>query len=107
MLFRSRADRWPELQSALADAATIVLAAQGRAGLPAPEPATQPFFDRPFVTVGSAIAPELRAPIRDTALLGLPPGLGSIEQWTDSTAVLAHPAVRCSTRATYRALLTR
>jgi hypothetical protein len=100
-----RADRWQDREAALADVAASILPAQAERGLPAATAATQPFFDRPFVTANPDIAASLRAPITDPMLRHLPPGLGSVEQWIDNVDILAHPDRRAAALSTYRALI--
>jgi hypothetical protein len=99
-----RSDSWSDRQDALAAAADAVLAAQSAAGLPVVRPATHSFFDRPVLIANPDIATALRADITDPWVLRLPPGLGSIEQWSDNVDLLAHPTRRAAAAATYRAL---
>jgi hypothetical protein len=100
-----RADGWRARQDALAEAAGAVLAAQRAEGLPAPEPATHAFFDRPALVANPAIVAALRASVTDPWLPRLPVAVGSIEQWVDDVGVLAHPDRRAALAAAYRALL--
>jgi hypothetical protein len=100
-----RSDTWSDRQDALAAAANAVLAAQEAAGVPVARPAAHGFFDRPFLIANPDIVTALRADIADPWLLRLPPGLGSIEQWSDNVDVLAHPTHRAAAAATYRALV--
>lgn len=99
-----RAEGWQARQAALGDAAQSILDAQAGHGLPAAESAIEPLFDRPFLTANAGIAAALAAGITDPVLRRLPPGLGSVEQWTDNVDLLAHPDRRATTLATYRAL---
>lgn len=62
-----------------------------------------PFFDRPYRTVDEAVGEALLAEITDPDVAALPAGVGSIEQWTDNTGVLADPARRPALQAAYRA----
>ena len=62
-----------------------------------------PFFDRPYRTVDAAVPRELLAAITDPDVARLPPMVGSIEQWADSTDVLSSPGHRAALRAVYRA----
>lgn len=72
-------------------------------GLPAPAAAVVPFWDRPYRVVDEAVAEALLAEIADPEVAALPAGVGSIEQWADSTDVLAKPFRRPALRAAYRA----
>lgn len=94
------ADDWTDRESGLADAATVLAAAQRDRGLPAPR--VVPFFDRPYRTV--EVPGELVDAITDPELVGLPL-VGSLEQWVDSTDVLARPENRPGAAAAYRAWL--
>jgi hypothetical protein len=62
-----------------------------------------PFFDRPYRTVDQAVPQALRASITDLDVARLPPMVGSIEQWVDSTDVLSSPGRRAALQAAYRA----
>lgn len=79
---------WLRAQSAFGDALAVLLDAQRRVGLPTPAAPTEPFWDRPFRSIPSAVADSLRADITDPLLLSLPAGLGSVEQWVDNVAEL-------------------
>ena len=88
------AANWQTRQSALDEALELLLDVQRAAGLPAPTPATVPFFDRPFRKTNSAITEALLASITDPTIRSLPPGRGSIEQCTANVAILVDPAAR-------------
>ena len=88
-----RARHWRARQSALADAAELLAAVQRAQGLPAPDPATEGFFDRPHV--GLRGLPELLVEeITDPAVRALRPGIGTAEQISDHVSVLVDPVLR-------------
>jgi hypothetical protein len=89
-----RADDWRTRQAQLARALDHVLTLQAAAGLPAASPATIPFWDRPYRQPNPAIASALLDDIVDPAIRSLPRGRGSVEQQTDTVAVLVDPSVR-------------
>jgi hypothetical protein len=62
--------------------------------LPAPGPATAPFWDRPFVFPNERIATALLESIDDPEVRTQPRGRGNIEQITDNIAVLVDPSAR-------------
>jgi hypothetical protein len=97
------APSWRPREDALAAACEVLLNQQRTLGLPAPEAAVIPFFSRPFRTVDSAVPALLLDAITDPAVARLPPLVGSVEQWADSTDVLAHAARRTALRAAYHA----
>jgi hypothetical protein len=97
------ASGWREREEAIADAARLLLEIQRARGLPAPASAITQFFDRPFRTLHEAVPGLLRADISDPQVLRLPPFAGSVEQWVDSTDVLASPGRRAALQAAYRA----
>ncbi|KAA9156409.1 DUF4037 domain-containing protein [Microbacterium lushaniae] len=88
------ADTWQSRQKHIACAIDALLDLQGRAGLPAPGPATLPFWDRPFLYPNPEIASALRESITDPAVRVLPRGRGGIEQITDNVALLVNPRAR-------------
>lgn len=58
------------------------------------DPASRMFFSRPFRVIGGGrFVTATRAAIRDPEVLALPANLGSIDQWADSTPLLAYPVV--------------
>lgn len=97
------APRWRERENALAAACEVLLGTQRERGHPAPESAVIPFFDRPYRTVDRAVPQGLLAGITDPDVARLPPMVGSIEQWIDSTDVLSSSGRRTALRAAYRA----
>ena len=82
------APTWPERESGLVVALDAMLETQRGLGLPSPEAATEPFWDRPFRTVPAETSTLLLRDVTDPAVARLPPGVGSVEQWSDSAAVL-------------------
>lgn len=81
------AGSWQEREAALSNALTVMLELQRDIGLPADTTAVEPFFERPFRGV-RPIAEALLDSIRDEQVRRLRHGVGSLEQWIDSTAVL-------------------
>ena len=84
---------WPDREEGLVEALDGLLATQRSLGLPTPERATEPFWDRPFRTVSPDVARLLLDDVSDPAVRALPEGVGAVEQWADSVAVLG-PAHR-------------
>ena len=93
---------WRERENALADGCELLLDLQRRHGLPAPGSAVIPFWDRPYRTVDEAVPRTLLAGITDPDVTRLPPLVGAIEQWADSTEVLSSPGRRAALQAAYR-----
>ena len=94
---------WRERENALAAACGVLLELQRERGHPAPESAVIPFFDRPYRTVDRAVPQELLADITNPDVARLPPIMGSVEQWVDSTDILSSPGRRAALQAAYRA----
>ena len=84
---------WRVREDGLVDAVEALLAAQRGLGFRSPRRATQAFWDRPFRTVRPDVAGLLLDDVTDPAVRGLPAGVGAVEQWADSVAVLG-PADR-------------
>ena len=103
LLDAATAPQWRERESALAAACEVLLDIQRERGLPAPQTAVVPFFSRPYRTVDQAVPQRLLAGITDPDVALLPPMVGSIEQWVDSTDVLSNPGRRAAVQAAYRA----
>ncbi|MBO2458942.1 DUF4037 domain-containing protein [Actinomadura violacea] len=93
---------WRERESALAEAAEILLDVQRERGLPAPGNAVVGFWDRSYRTVDEAVAAGLLAEITDPEVAALPPYVGSVEQWVDSVDVLAPADRRAALQIAYR-----
>lgn len=81
-------------QQLMADALEALLDLQRATGLPAPAPATEAFWDRPFRHPRSEIVERLREGIADAGVLALPPARGCIEQRTTDVALLTDPHAR-------------
>jgi len=94
---------WRDRESALAAAAEALLGVQRDRGLPAPDGAVIPFWDRPYRAIDPAVPAGLLANITDADVARLPPGIGSIEQWADSIDVLSSPGRRSAVQAAYLA----
>jgi hypothetical protein len=97
------ASGWRERENALAAGCEVLLGRQRERGEPAPTSAVIPFFDRPYRTVDQAVPQGLLAGITDPDVARLPPMVGAIEQWADSTDVLSSPGRRAALQAAYRA----
>ncbi|NUT32897.1 MAG: DUF4037 domain-containing protein [Hamadaea sp.] len=93
-----------EREQALAEAAQILLDVQRSRGLPAPDQAVGPFWDRPHLVVNGEVVRLLIESVDDGQLRALPL-MGAPEQWVDSEAVLAKPELRIGLGATHRAWL--
>lgn len=104
LLDAAAAPGWREREDALAAACEILLDVQRERGLPAPGSAVIPFFDRPYRTLDEAVPRALLDGITDPEVARLPPMIGSLEQWVDSTDVLSSPGRRAALRAAYRGL---
>jgi hypothetical protein len=102
LLDAAAAPQWGERENALTSACEMLLGIQRERGLPAPESAVIPFFDRPYRTLDRAVPQELLDDITDPDVTRLPPMVGSIEQWVDSTDVLSSPGRRAALQAAYR-----
>jgi hypothetical protein len=94
---------WRERESALAATCEVLLDIQRERGLPTPESAVVPFWDRPYRTVDLAVPQTLLDAITDPEVARLPPMIGSIEQWVDGVDVLSNPDRRPALRTAYRA----
>ena len=90
-------------ENALASACEVLLEIQRERGLPVPKSAVIPFFDQPYRTVDQAVPDGLLAGAADPDVARLPPTVGAIEQWADSTDVLSSPGRRTALQAAYRA----
>jgi hypothetical protein len=83
------AERWGERQEAVARALAVLHRAQRATDLPTSEGTpTEPFFNRPFLSVRACVPDLLRQAVSDPLLRALPPGVGSVEQWVDNVRVL-------------------
>ncbi|MFC4110089.1 DUF4037 domain-containing protein [Micromonospora zhanjiangensis] len=85
------ADSWPDRQVALCRALEAAAVRTNETGLAEPvEPTVRPFHHRPFLVLhADRFAAALRAAITDPALRQRPP-VGAVDQFVDSTDVLAY-----------------
>ncbi|MGH2551137.1 MAG: DUF4037 domain-containing protein, partial [Thermomicrobiales bacterium] len=85
------AENWRDREAALSPAYRLIATAHNRLELTEPLPVeTSLYHDRPFQVIhGEAFAEAIRAGITDEAVLRLPEGVGSVDQWVDSTDVLS------------------
>jgi hypothetical protein len=93
---------WREREGALAAACETLLKLQQERGLAAPGAAIVSFWDRPYRTVDDAVPRGLLAEATDSDVTRLPPLVGSVEQWADSTDVLSSPGRRAALRSAWR-----
>src|SRR6202012_6004389 len=98
LLDEAAAPAWREREGALAAGCEVLLDAQRERGLPAPGAAVIPFFDRPYRTLDEAVPRALLDGITDPEVARLPPMIGALEQWVDSTDVLSSPGRRAALR---------
>jgi hypothetical protein len=98
------AESWLERDQALAEAYAVVARMHNALGLTDPLPTSdQPFFERPFrVIFGARFSEALKSQIRDERVRCIPFDIGSIDQWSDSSAVLEPAALRARLVALYR-----
>jgi len=94
---------WRDRENALAAGCEVLLGVQRERMLPAPQSAVIPFFDRPYRTVDQAVPGGLMAAITDPEVARLPPMVGAVEQWIDSTDVLSPSGRRASLQSAYQA----
>lgn len=87
------ADSWREREAALGEAVTVLHDLQRERGLPTVDALVGPFWDRPFLGLGG-VSEMLMESIADPRVRALPPGVGSIEQWSDNVDVLGSPSRR-------------
>ena len=85
------AGTWQDRQTHIADACEQLYELQRTTELPTVDcPVIEPFHDRPFHTISQqAIDALTTSPLR-----GAPIGIGSLDQWTNSVALLTAPALR-------------
>ncbi|RNI25513.1 DUF4037 domain-containing protein [Flexivirga caeni] len=87
------ADDWHEREMGLAEGLAVLGRLQGEIGLPAVEPVTVPFFDRPFQGLAD-ISQALLSAVTDAEVRALPSGVGSAEQISGTTKLLVDGARR-------------
>jgi hypothetical protein len=85
---------WSRREDALCGAYELLARSQNALGLAAPvEPTVRSYFGRPFrVLSADRFAEALRGAVTDPEVLALPPHLGGVDQFVDSTDVLTDPA---------------
>lgn len=91
-----RAATWPDRDRALGEVYSAVAAMHNRLGLTQPLSAdTRSFFGRPFTVIfGERFSTALKDQISDARLRRIPFDIGGIDQWSDSTDLLAAAALR-------------
>jgi hypothetical protein len=97
------ATAWQEREAALGRAYGVLAVAHNGLGITKPMPVEPSrFHGRPFNVIhGEQFAAAIRMGIRDEAVLRLPPDVGSVDQWIDSTDVLSGSGRRVRVRAIY------
>jgi hypothetical protein len=85
---------WRDRQAALTDAMTGLAHLQQTSGLPVPNSAVEPFWDRPYVHVNRSLVPALLATLNSPEVRALPVGVGSVEQQSDNVDILTEPGRR-------------
>ena len=88
-----RASTWQKREKPLVAALEYAAELQNRLGLAESLPArASPFYDRPFQVIHAGrFAEALNRAIQDVEVKRLPPNLGSVDQFIDSTDVLDNP----------------
>jgi Domain of unknown function (DUF4037) len=100
-----QANSWKDRQRDVCLSAELLARRQSELGLPVPNAVTQPFFDRPFMTINPEITDSLTSLIGDPAVAALPAGVGSIEQWSDNVDLFTHPERSSAIQSLYRQLI--
>ena len=85
---------WRARQTALSDALTGLARLQQKTGLPIPQSAVEPFWDRPYIHLNRSLVPELLETVTSPEVQALPVGVGSVEQLTDNVDILTKPSHR-------------
>jgi hypothetical protein len=85
---------WKARQTALSDALTGLARLQQKTGLPIPQSAVEPFWDRPYIHLNRSLVPELLETITSPEVQALPVGVGSVEQQTDNVDILTKTSHR-------------
>lgn len=94
---------WQEREMHLSAAYGMAAQMHNALGITDPLPVqVSPFWARPFQVIhADRFAKAIRAAIHDEQVCALPPHVGGIEQWVDSTDVLDEPERLCRLRAMY------
>jgi Domain of unknown function (DUF4037) len=96
---------WPRREDSLCDAYEQLARVHNQLGLTEPvEPTVRPYYNRPFrVLAADRFADATRRSITDPEVLALPPHIGAVDQFVDSTDVLgAADRARAAATALYR-----
>ncbi len=88
------AEDWPAREAHLVTALRFLHDVQRRTGLPTVDDPVEPFWDRRYYGVRTAVVELLEEAINDPAVRVLPRGVGSVEQRSDNVDVLMHPRRR-------------
>ena len=98
------AGSWQEREKHLSSAYEFVARMHNDLGITEPLPAqVSQYHNRPFLVIhGERFADAIRAAIIDKEILALPENLGGIDQFVDSTDVLAHPRRSGQLKLMYR-----
>jgi hypothetical protein len=88
------ARHWDDRQAALSDALAGLARLQQTSELPVPQPAVEPFWDRPYVHLNRSLVPALLETLDSREVRALPAGVGSVEQQTDNVDILTKPIRR-------------
>lgn len=90
------ARHWHDRQTSLSDALTGLVLLQKQSGLPGPDSAVEPFWDRPYIHLNRSLVPALLEALSSPDVQALPVGVGSVEQQTNNVDVLTKPHRRRS-----------
>ncbi len=104
-----RSGSWKEREEHLIAAYRSVAKAHNALGVAPPlEPDVSPFHDRPFLVIhGERFATAIEEAVEDPMVREMPKGVGSADQITDNTDVLARPEVYAGLRALYGSAANR
>lgn len=96
---------WREREAHLGKAYECLARAHNALGISEPvSPELRPYHQRPYrVLHAERFVETIQATITDPAVRALPPSIGSIDQFSDSTDVLTHPERRARLAAVYSA----
>ncbi len=85
---------WRDRQEAFSHALTGLARLQQTSGLPGPQSAVEPFWDRPYLHLNRNLVPALLETLNSPEVQALPVGVGSVEQQTDNVDILTKPSRR-------------